>query len=96
MCKSIHVQLKAMCLVNVEIPWHLHEVPYGKRNTLGTIFFEFESNKFHLFKVSSDTIMWCGLGHYQSMEFKEVQPPILHAQWRDQVNAYNNICDGGD
>ena len=50
-----------MWLVKVEMPWHLHEVPYGRRNTLGGIVFEFESNNFHLFKVRSDTSMWFDL-----------------------------------
>ena len=80
MCKMVHVQVKAMWLVKVEIPWNLHKVPYGRRNTLGGIVFEFDSKKFHFFKVSSDTSMWCGLGYYQRMEVKEAQPPILHAQ----------------
>ena len=80
MCKSFHVQVKVMWLIKVEMEWHLHEVPYGRRNTLGGIVFEFESKKFHFFKVSSDTSIRCVLGYYQRMEVKEVQPSIVHAQ----------------
>ena len=69
-----------MWLVKVAIPCNLHEVPYGRRNNLGGIVFDFERKKLHFFKVSSDTSMWCVLGYYQRMEVKEVQPPILHAQ----------------
>ena len=72
-----------MWLVKVAMPWHLHEVPYGRRNTLGGIVFKFESKKIHFFKVSDDTSMWCGFRYYQRMEVKEVQPPTLHAQPRD-------------
>ena len=74
------MQVKAMSIVKVAIPWHLHEVPYGRRNTLGGIVFYFEKKNLHLFKESNDISMWCGLGYYQRMEVKEALPPILHAQ----------------
>ena len=74
------MQVNVMWLVKEEMPWNLHEVPYGRRNNFGGIVFEFEIKKIHFFKVSNDTSMWCGLGYHQRMEVKEVQPPILHAQ----------------
>ena len=40
MCKRVHVQVKAMWLVKVGMPWNLHGVPYGRRNTLGVIVFD--------------------------------------------------------
>ena len=74
------MQVDSMWLVKVEMTWNIHEVPYGRIKNLGGIVFEFERKKFHFFKVSSDTSMWCGLGYYQRMEVKEVQPSIVHAQ----------------
>ena len=41
------------------------------------------------------TIEYVEREYYQQMEHKEVQPPILHAQWREKVNSYNNIGDVG-
>ena len=46
MCKRVHVQVKAVWLVKVAMPWNLHGVPYGRRNTLGVIVIEFDSKKF--------------------------------------------------
>ena len=72
--------MKATWIVKVVMPWNLHDVLYGRRNILGGIVFEFERKNLHFFKVRNDLSMWCGLRHYQRMEVKEVQPPILHAQ----------------
>ena len=80
MCKRVHVQVKAMWLVKVAMPWNVHGFPYCRRNTLGVIVFEFDRKKLHLVKERRDTRTWCGWGYYQQMEHKEVQPPILHAQ----------------
>jgi len=74
------VQVKAMWLVKVAMPWNVHGFPYCRRNTLGVIVFEFDRKKLHLVKERRDTRTWCGWGYYQQMEHKEVQPPILHAQ----------------
>ena len=36
------MKVKVTWLVNVAMPWNLHEVPYGRRDTLGGIVFDFE------------------------------------------------------